>query len=94
MEYLIGLIVILLGGIFHFKGKADEKAIDAKLASAKGKDSVLAEEEFDLKKAIAEIDANIEKAKKEREEAKSKERTENLTLSEIKARLKKGQGIR
>jgi len=88
MEYIIGLIIILLGGIFHFKKKADNTAIDAKLAKTKGKDEALAQEQFDLEAAIKEIDDNLEKVRKDKEEANKKRK--NLTLVEIRDQIRKG----
>lgn len=89
MEYLIGLLVALLGGVFYFKTKADNAAIESKLAHTKGRDKELEMTENELKAAIEEIDKNVDKIVKERAEAKVK--NDNMTLAERRARIKKGQ---
>lgn len=88
MEILIGIIVALLGGLFHFKNKADKAAVKAKLAKTEGRDEELKLEKGEIEGLIAEIDKNIEKMNKEREEKKNKE--DNLTLAERRERIKKG----
>lgn len=88
MEYIIGIIVALLGGVFYFKKKADNKAVEAKLAHTKGRDKELSDAAADLKKQIAELDAGIERARKEREARK--ERDKNMTLAERRKRIKEG----
>jgi len=88
MEYLVGLLIAALGGVFYFKNKADNKAVEVKLAESKGKDEVLAQEQFDLEAAIQEIDNNIAKVKKEKEDAKKK--NDNLSLAEIRDQIRKG----
>lgn len=93
MEYIIGVILALLGGLFFYKKKADKAAVDSKLAEAKGKDSILEGEQFDLKEEIKKIDERLELIRKERE-ASNKENTKNLSLKEIRDRIKNGKKIR
>ena len=80
MEYLIGLIAALIGGIFFYKKKADKNAIDAKLAETKGKDSALIDEAKEVRLAIEEIDKNLKKIKEEREVERKKRKY--MTLKE------------
>lgn len=88
MEYILGIIAALIGGLFFYKKKADKVAIDAKLSESKGRDRELREQELDLKDAIAEIDANLEKIRKEREAKNNRTKT----LKEIRDELKKKRG--
>lgn len=91
MEYLVGLVLALLGGIFYFKGKADKAAVGARIAVTKAKDEALAEEEKLVEEAIQALNEAIitteEKRKAELKKRKSmtlKERAE-----EAKNRYKK-----
>ena len=54
MEYLIGLIVLLFGGLFFYKKKADDASTEAKLAETKGRDKELIMINF-----IAEMDRKV-----------------------------------
>ncbi len=89
MEYLIGVLVALLGGIFYYKKKADDAIVDSKLAETKGKDEVLKQRQEELKSAIKEIDDNIKKMNENREVEKKK--NDNLTLAELRDKIRKGQ---
>lgn len=82
MEYLVGLLVAALGGIFYFKNKADEASVDAKLAQIKGKDEELKKQQEEVGKVIGFLDEQIKQAKSAAE-IKSKKRT-FMTLKERK----------
>lgn len=88
MEYIIGILVALLGGVIYFKKKASDAAVDAKLARTKGKDEELEVTAEELARQIVEIDKNIEKARKERKERTKAER--RMTLKERRDRIRKG----
>lgn len=88
MEILIGIIVALLGGVFYFKNKADEKSVESKLAAIKGQDKELEITEEELKAQIAEMDNNIKRIRKERKE--SKKNIKDLSLAERRKRIKEG----
>lgn len=88
MEYIIGLILALVGGLLFYKRKSEKAEIDSKLSETKGKDSILKENQADVEKAISDLDAGIEKMKAEREAQRIKD--ENMTLKERADRIKKG----
>jgi len=82
MDILIALLIAALGGVFYFKKKADESAIDAKLGKTKGQDLELKKEQMTLKEAIKQIDENIKKLRESKTSQKDK------TLAEVKEDLK------
>ena len=88
MEYLIALLVALFGGAMFFKRKADKAIVDSKLALTKGRDIELKLTQDDLRKSIAEMDAGLERVKKNRDT--ERENTKDLTLAERRDRIKKG----
>lgn len=88
MEYIIGLILALVGGLFFYKNKADKASVDGKLAETRGRDKELELSQEELEKQIAELDKGIEKMKADREAKKIKE--DNMTLAERRERIKKG----
>lgn len=88
MEYIIGLLVALLGGLFYYKRKYDDAAVEGRLAKRKGQDKVLAEEQKDVEDAIKIIDEAVEKLREKRKADREKDR--NLTLKERADRIKKG----
>ena len=66
MEYIIGLLVALIGAVFFFKNKADKAKLDALLSETRGRDKELQEQQKDVENAIDEIDAGIKKLKQDR----------------------------
>jgi len=88
MEYLIGLLVAALGGVFYFKKKADEAVVEAKLAETKGRDAELKKRQEDVRVAISEIDDSLKKIKAKREADRVK--LDNMTLKE-RADLARGR---
>jgi len=89
MEYLIGLLVAALGGIFYYKKKAGDAVVEAKLAEAKGRDAELKQQAKEVTAAIKEIDESLAKIKAKREAEKKK--NDNLTLVQLRDKIKKGQ---
>lgn len=90
MEYLIGIILALLGGLIFYKKKADNNAVDVKLAKTKGRDAELQVSQEEVESAIREIDSRIEEIKKEKKE-RDKDR-KNLSLKERAEEAKKRYG--
>ena len=86
MEYLLGIIAALLGGIFYYRNKAKKSEIEAMLKETKVKDEALKQEEKLIEDAIAALDAGIQAIKKEKEEAAEKRK--NMTLKERKEEAK------
>lgn len=87
MEYIIGIIVALIGGVFYFKNKADSATVDSKLAKTKGRDIELENHRKIVAEAIKEIDENIEKAKAQRKQEKNN--LKNMSLKERAEAAKK-----
>jgi len=80
MEYLISIIVALLGGLFYFKNKADQVSANERIAETKGRDRELAERQADIEQAIKDLDDGIRKMNEEREAERQREK--NMTLKE------------
>ncbi len=80
MEYLIGIIVALLGGLLFYKKKADKNAVDSKLAETKGRDAELQVSQEEVAEAIKELDKGIKQMAKEK--AKADKDRKNMTLKE------------
>ena len=78
MEYIIGLIALLFGGLYFYKKKADKAEVEAILAETEGKDSVLEELLNEAEKEAEELDKDLEiletERSKQREERESKSR--------------------
>lgn len=88
MDYLIGIILALVGGLLYFKGKADKAAAGSKIANTKGRDQELSERQEEIEKAIQELDAGIKKMK-ENKEKQHKYRSLKERAEEAKNRYKK-----
>lgn len=87
MEYIIGLVLALLGGLLFYKNKSDKASTDAKLGETRGRDKELAINQKDIQNAIDGLDAGIEKMKAEREAQRLAD--ENLSLKERADKMKK-----
>jgi Tfp pilus assembly protein PilN len=68
MEYLIGIIVLLVGGFIYQKSKTKEAQIEALIADTKGQDKQLVIKENEIKREINVVDARLEEIKKIREQ--------------------------
>lgn len=88
MEFIVGILVALLGAVFYFKKKAGDASVEAKLARTRGQDKELELTAEELKRQIDEIDDGIEQARKEREERRLAEK--RMTLKERRDRIRKG----
>lgn len=80
MEYLVGLVIALVCGVFFYKNKADSAEVETNLAETKGRDRELAEQEALIQQAIKDLDDGILTIKKDKLE-KDKSR-KHLTLKE------------
>lgn len=80
MEYLVGTLVALLGGLLFYRNKAKNSDVEAKLANTKGQDQVLKIREEEIEEAIKSIDEGISKMKADK--LAEKQRRDNLTLKE------------
>ena len=81
---ILGILVLI------FKRKSDKAEVDAKLAETKAKDQALAEQQEDVKAAIASLDAGLDKMKAEQEAEARKRKEDNMTLKERADRIRKG----
>lgn len=68
MEYLIGIIVLLVGGFIYQKSKTKEAQVEALIANTKGQDKQLEIKENEVKQEINVIDSRLEEIKKVREQ--------------------------
>jgi Tfp pilus assembly protein PilN len=68
MEYLIGIIVLLVGGFIYQKSKTKEAQTEALIADTKGQDKQLVIKENEIKQEISAVDARLEEIKKIREQ--------------------------
>lgn len=87
MEYLVAIILALLGGIIVLNKQKKDAQSDAKIAETKGKDSELAKQQVKLKDEINKIDESIEDMKREKEA--EYQRRKNMTLKERAEEAKK-----
>lgn len=90
MEYLLGIIGLLIGGLFYFKSKSDKASSDAKIAETKGKDQQLEATQEEVEAAIAELDKGIKKVQEQREAEARKAAEDNMSLKERADRIKQG----
>jgi small-conductance mechanosensitive channel len=68
MQYIIGIIVALVGVIVYQMNKRKSAEVDAILANTKGQDKQLEVKETEIKEEISVIDARLEEIKKARAE--------------------------
>jgi hypothetical protein len=83
MEYVVGLVVLVLGGLLYSSNRKNQRlAVDNKLSEVKGKDSVLSKESLKVKNEIDKIDHRLEELKLEREAELERERLDSMSLAE------------
>jgi len=87
MEYIIGLILMLVGGVFFYKNKSEKAETDSKLAEIRGKDSQLSVNQKDVQDTIKSLDDGIAKLQAEREA--KRQRDKNMTLKERAEAMRK-----
>ena len=80
MEYLVGIIVALAGGVFVLWRKLQGAKVEKTLAETKGADAILKQNQEAVDKLIDNLDKGIEKMNEDRK--KEKEDQKNLSLSE------------
>ena len=80
MEYLIGIIVALIGGLLFYRDKAKTSQTNEKIANTKGRDRELAEQESLVIQAIKDLDDGIRRETEKRK--KEAEKRKNMTLKE------------
>ncbi len=76
MEYIVGLIIALAGGLLYYKSRADKASSDAALAETRGRDRELADQQREVERSISEMDAaiaDIREERKKRREAQTDE---------------------
>ena len=78
MEYILGLIIALIGGVVYFKNKAEDNAVKSELAETMGRDKELREQQEDVEAAISEIDKGIAKVKEDRARRRSEAKKETM----------------
>lgn len=87
MEYLIALIVMLVGGVIVLSNQKKKAQTDAKLGEINGRDQELTKQQVKLQDAISEIDKSIKEMTKQREEELA--RRKNMKLAERAEEAKK-----
>jgi cell division protein FtsB len=87
MEYIIGLLLFVVGFLYN---KNNKERAAAKMAETKARDQVLKEQAEETKAQITTLDANIKKMKDQRELEAKKRKDDNLSLKERAERIKKG----
>jgi hypothetical protein len=75
VEYVIGVIVALIGGLLFYRNKAKEAEVDSKLAETKGRDRELKVVHNEINQAIKDIDRGIDKIKQEQKNKNNKQLT-------------------
>lgn len=88
MEYLLGLLVAVLGGLFYFKNKSDKAESEVRLGETKIKDAKLETEQVNVQEQVKAIDEGIERMKQER--LAERERRKNMSLKELAEEIRKG----
>jgi phage shock protein A len=71
MEYVVGLIVMLVGGLLYTMSLLRQKTIESSLAENKGRDKELVDQQLKVENSISKIDKQIEEIKKQKEEIKA-----------------------
>lgn len=91
MEYLIGIIVALVGGLFYFVNKSSEAVAENKISETKGRDRELAEQQAEIEQALKDLEDGIVKMnqKREKEKAVYRNRTLKERADEARNRYKK-----
>lgn len=80
MEYIVMVILALVGfGAYQLK-KRNEAEVDAKLANTKGQDKQLEKDQINVQKEIKTIDAQIDALNKQRAEEAANRK--NMSLAE------------
>lgn len=69
MQYLIGIVLSLIGLYLYQSSKRKDAEANSLIANTKGQDSQLEKQEIDIKNQISEIDERLKAIKKQREEA-------------------------
>jgi len=77
MEYVIGIVVALLAGLFYYKNKATTFAEEAVLADTRGQDKQLKKKQEEIDKEIKKLDAGIEALKAERKRRRDEARNKS-----------------
>ena len=80
MEYLLGIIAVLGGGVFYLWRQLQQSKADASLAETKGKDSILERDQKEIDEQIEKLDEGIKKMNEDRK--KRQEEEKNLSLAE------------
>ena len=88
MEFLIGIVVLLFGGLVFYKRKADQSETTARLGEIKGQDKQLEIRQDEVEEAVKAIDSGIEQMKLEQRLKREQQR--NMTLTERADQIKKG----
>lgn len=78
MEYLIGIIVALIGGVFYFKGKADKADAGSRISLTKGRDIELADQQSIVEQAILDLEEGIKALDEKRKHQKKVHKTKTL----------------
>lgn len=80
MEYLIGIIIALVGAVFFFKKQSDTNKRDAVMGQTEGQDKILKENQEAVKRIIEASDTAMaelaEEREKQRKEYEAKTRAE------------------
>lgn len=87
MEYVVALVLALLGGLVFYKKKSEKAETESKLAETKGRDAELEVTQKEAEDAVKAIDDGIEKMKAEREAKRLAD--ENLSLAERAEKMRK-----
>lgn len=53
---LLGVLFLILAGLFYYKDKAEAKAAEAELAEMRGRDAELKKQQDEIKSEITEIE--------------------------------------
>ncbi len=80
MDYLLGIIVALVGAVFYFKKQSDKNKADAIIGETKGQDKVLKENQDKAQRTVDEANSSIKEITQERE--KQRKEYEAKTRSE------------
>lgn len=79
MEYIIGLILALVGFGYYQYNKRNEAETNVKLAETKGKDSILVQDQLNVEKEISNIDEGIAKLNEQRKQQLADNKAMSLT---------------
>lgn len=71
MEYIIAVIVSLVGAVLFYRNKANKAEVNSILSETKGRDKELKGQQEEVEAAISELDEGVRRIRKERADSRA-----------------------